>query len=117
MARPRKPLAWHLLTGNYRPSWHGPLPQAVNGAVNGAVNTEPIRRIAAFEDLPADAQAWSGLLELGDNFFYELPHGVTEKQARRMAREVWHELGPVLTAFWGEERTRSSWAWKRWGAP
>jgi hypothetical protein len=114
MARPKKPLAWHLLTNNYRPSRHGPLPGWVASPPEPRLELSPM---AAFEALPADVRAWEGFLQCGTDFFDELPAGVTEARARRMARAKWREHGRALMAYWGPKRTRESWAYERFGEP
>jgi len=71
----------------------------------------------AFAALPDEVQAWEEMLERGTDIFGQLPGDITEKQARRMARRKWHELGEVLVQFWGEAHARESWAWRRFGNP
>jgi hypothetical protein len=119
MARPKKPLAWHLLTNNYRPSRHGSLPQVSASPHEPA--PEPhltgAARYWAFQALPDDVRAWESLLLHGEDWFNQLPPGIDEKKARRMARAKWHEHGRVLVRFWGEQRAHESWAWAQFGDP
>ena len=113
--------SWHLLTSNYRPSRHGALPEAPSSPSEPP--PEPPASLAgaalywAFQALPEGVRAWEGLLLCGTDIFRQLPPDIDEKAARRMARRKWHEHGRELIRFWGEERTRKSWAWQRWGSP
>src|SRR6188508_694968 len=95
--RPPKPLAWHLLTNRYRPSKHGPLP-----AMTTTIEPDPEPRRSpseqfwAFQALPDDVRAWEELLDLGTDFFRQLPPELTEKQAKRKARSKWEQHGETL---------------------
>jgi hypothetical protein len=42
---------------------------------------------------------------------------LTAAQISRRARAKWREHGVALMRHWGEQRTRESWAWKKWSAP
>jgi hypothetical protein len=112
MPRPKKPLSWHLLTNNYRPSRHGPLHGRVaSPAKNGP---EPVEA----STLDADLTQWEGFLMHGVDYFDELPDGITEKQARRMAREVWQSLGKRFMETRKPDPTGLvPWALERFGEP
>jgi hypothetical protein len=69
MARPKKTLAWHLLTNNYRPSRHGPLPEA--SASPTAPETEP-ELDPAEALLREDLARWSMAFSSGYDFFDEI---------------------------------------------
>ena len=100
MARPRKPLGLLLIKGTYRRDRHGALPgsglESVTTPPEPEPRLSPTARFYAFQALPADVRAWEGFLDLGDDFFSELPPGVTEAKARRMARAKWREHGREL---------------------
>lgn len=124
MVRPTKPLALHLIQRTYRKDRHAKLlPTAPNPAPSQPEpdypdpRRSPTEQYWAFQALPHDVQSWEGLLDLGTDFFNMLPDDLTEAQAKRKARAKWVELGPTLLRFWGLERARKSWAWRRWGAP
>src|SRR4029078_5697155 len=115
--RPRKPLAWHLLTNNYRPSKHGPLPAKSPAPEQpSSAPWETLRGNAlafSFAALSDAAQIWCELLEDGRNIFSQLPPDIDETKARRMARRVWRsEVGRELVKFWGEAHARQTWAWQ-----
>jgi hypothetical protein len=123
--RPPKPLGWHLLTNNYRPSRHGPLPEPValpdqNGFRPGRHGFGPAPAIA-FLSLSEGAQQWDGILGCGEDWFHGLPDGITEAKARRMARGMWQRLGPELIEFWryyfGDDYVKGTWAWRRFEDP
>lgn len=107
--RPRKPIELHLIKNTYRRDRHGPLPEQ-------EPQPEPVEELD--EAAAAVLAAWRGYLEFGIDFFSELPPGVSEAQARRQARKVWHIVGRAFMATRQHDPVRSvPWAVQKFGEP
>jgi hypothetical protein len=118
MAKPgrkRLPVELHVIKGSYRKDRHGALPQSPSEPPWEALSGNAL--CLAFAALPDEAQGWCEMLEEGTDIMRQLPREIDERQARRMARAKWQELGPVLVQFWGEKHARKTWAWRRFGPP
>jgi hypothetical protein len=129
--RPSKPLGWHLLTNNYRPSRHGPLP---GSPPNPEVYPpEPVEVSALDAEARARLAAWRLTFKCGTDFFSDLePYGVIEpchaddyeaaaRAFLKEAREAWAELGAVYMATWKPDPrdsvVRLPWALVTFGDP
>jgi hypothetical protein len=126
--RPRKPLAYHLLTGGYRPSRHGPLP--------GQPTAEEKQQAKELDEhakkFAAELEQWAMLFRTGYDHFRHLAgiavepslvwppknRPAAEKTFRRQCADAWKRLGPLFMQTWQADEVRAHpWAWEKWGDP
>jgi hypothetical protein len=121
MVNAKRSAEWHQMMGNYRPSRHGPRPErAPAPPPQGDIRSMTPRQIHdTFQALPEALQFWDEYFGWGAGQIFVSPmlDGMTEAQARRLAKAAWHKYAPKLIETWGETHMRGSWGWKRYGAP
>jgi hypothetical protein len=91
MARPKKPLSWHLLTNNYRPSRHGP--------INGASSPRPEpERSPGDQAIRDECERWCCSFSCGYDFFDETGFDDRAESFLGEMREAWLRLGDTFLA-------------------